>query len=133
MWKPIRSAMRVSRSRVVAGLPPTPAATSLLSQRTAALSTDVNAIPFRVHNFSAGPSCLPLDVLKEAQAEMLSYQDSGMSFMEMSHRDAGGPVQSAITSATQNIRDLLKVPDNYHVLFMHGGAHAQFAGTAVAA
>ena len=83
---------------------------------------------YRVHNFSAGPSCLPLDVLKEAQAEMLSLEGSGMSFMEMSHRDVNGPVQNAISSASQLVKDLLAVPDNYHVLFMHGGAHGQFAG-----
>lgn len=59
---------------------------------------------------------------------MLSFEGSGMSFMEMSHRDAGGPVQNAISSATQSVRDLLDVPDNYHVLFLHGGAHGMFAG-----
>lgn len=85
-------------------------------------------VPKRVHNFSAGPSCLPLDVLQEVQEEMLSYQDSGMSFMEMSHRDKGGPVQNAITSATASVKSLLEVPDNYHILFLHGGAHGQFAG-----
>lgn len=87
--------------------------------------------PHRVHNFSAGPSCLPIDILKEAQAEMISYQGSGMSFMEMSHRDAGGPVQNTISSATRAITELLQVPDNYHVLFFHGGAHGQFAGEVV--
>ncbi len=72
--------------------------------------------PFRAHNFSAGPSCLPLHVLEEAQNELLSYHGSGMSFMEMSHRDAGGPVQSTISETAILIKDLLSVPDNYHIM-----------------
>lgn len=82
----------------------------------------------RVHNFSAGPACLPLCVLEEAQEEMLCYKGSGMSFMEMSHRDANGPVQETISAATDLVREILRVPDNYDILFFHGGAHGQFAG-----
>lgn len=57
----------------------------------------------------------------------MSYQGSGMSFMEMSHRDANGPVQETISKCVDLVKDLLSVPDNYHILFMHGGAHGQFA------
>lgn len=57
----------------------------------------------------------------------MSYKGSGMSFMEMSHRDAGGPVQETITRCGNLVRELLDVPDNYHVIFCHGGAHGQFA------
>lgn len=59
--------------------------------------------------------------------EFTNYGGSGMSMMEMSHRDAGGPVQNAIWGATENVRKLLEVPDNYHIIFMQGGAHGQFA------
>ena len=50
-----------------------------------------------------------------------------MNFMECSHRDVDGPVQTVLKKLVANMRELLKVPDNYHVLFMQGGAHAQFA------
>ncbi len=89
--------------------------------------SDGNESIFRSCNFSAGPSCLPLNVLQEAQNELLSYQGTGMSFMEMSHRDATGPVQQTITATSLLVRELLNVPDNYHILFAHGGAHGQFA------
>lgn len=51
-----------------------------------------------------------------------------MGFLEMSHRDANGPVQATMAETQDKVRKLLAVPDNYHVLFAHGGAHAQFAG-----
>ncbi|NLP46208.1 MAG: 3-phosphoserine/phosphohydroxythreonine transaminase [Epulopiscium sp.] len=79
----------------------------------------------RVYNFSAGPSVLPESVLKEAQKEMLCYQDSGMSVMEMSHRsEAYGKI---IQEAEQLLRELMNIPSNYKVLFLQGGASSQFA------
>lgn len=79
----------------------------------------------RVYNFSAGPACLPLDVLKEAQEEMLDYRGCGMSVMEMSHRSA--MFQNIIDEAEADLRDLMGIPDNYKVMFLQGGATAQFA------
>ena len=68
---------------------------------------------------------LPEEVLKEAAAEMLDYNGTGMSVMEMSHRSKA--FEEIIQTAEQDIRDLLKIPDNYKVLFLQGGAHQQFA------
>lgn len=79
----------------------------------------------RIYNFSAGPATLPLPVLEEAQREFLSYQGSGMSVMEMSHRSKW--IDDIFVAAEQNIRDLLKLPKEYHVLFLQGGARLQFA------
>ena len=79
----------------------------------------------RAYNFSAGPATLPEEVLKEAQAELLDYQGSGMSIMEMSHR---GKEYSAVHDETiANIKQLLNIPEGYSVLFMTGGASTQFA------
>ncbi len=78
----------------------------------------------RVYNFSAGPACLPLEVLKEAQAEFISYQGSGMNVMEMSHR--GKIFDTIIQEAEQDIRDLMGISDEYEVLFLQGGASLQF-------
>jgi hypothetical protein len=79
----------------------------------------------RVFNFAAGPACLPLEVLKEAQADMLSYKGSGMSVMEMSHRSK--EFDGIITTAEADLRKLLSIPDNYKVVFLQGGASTQFA------
>ena len=79
----------------------------------------------RVYNFSAGPAVLPEEVLQEAAAEMLDYQGTGMSVMEMSHRTDA--YQAIIDTAEQDLRDLMGIPDNYKVLFMQGGASQQFA------
>lgn len=79
----------------------------------------------RVYNFSAGPAVLPEEVLKEAAAEMLDYNGSGMSVMEMSHRSK--VYDEIIKTAEQDIRDLMNIPDNYKVLFLQGGASQQFA------
>ena len=79
----------------------------------------------RVYNFSAGPAVLPEEVLKEAAEEMMDYQGSGMSVMEMSHRSK--VYDSIIKSAEQDLRDLLSIPDNYKVMFLQGGASTQFA------
>ena len=79
----------------------------------------------RVYNFSAGPSMLPESVLEQAAKEMLNYNDSGMSVMEMSHRS---PVyQAIIDEAEADLRKLMNIPNNYKVLFLQGGATQQFA------
>ena len=79
----------------------------------------------RVYNFSAGPSMLPEEVLRRAASEMLCYEDSGMSVMEMSHRS---PVyEKIIADAETLLRKLMNIPDNYKVLFLQGGASTQFA------
>lgn len=79
----------------------------------------------RVYNFSAGPAVLPEEVLKEAAEEMLDYNGSGMSVMEMSHRSKA--FETIIQKAEQDLRDLMHIPDNYKVLFLQGGASLQFA------
>ena len=79
----------------------------------------------RVYNFSAGPAVLPEEVLIEAANEMLDYQGTGMSVMEMSHRSKA--YKKIIDEAEQDLRDLMHIPDNYKVLFLQGGAHQQFA------
>ena len=83
----------------------------------------------RVYNFSAGPAVLPEEVLSSAAAEMLDYQGTGMSVMEMSHRSAA--FKGIIETAEQDIRDLMGIPANYRVLFLQGGATQQFGGEAV--
>lgn len=79
----------------------------------------------RVYNFSAGPACMPVEVLEQAQSEMLNWRGSGMSVMEMSHR--GKEFESIIQEAEQDLRSLLEIPENYHVLFVPGGASTQFS------
>ncbi|PWJ52417.1 3-phosphoserine/phosphohydroxythreonine transaminase [Faecalicatena contorta] len=79
----------------------------------------------RVYNFSAGPAVLPEEVLKSAAEEMLDYNGSGMSVMEMSHR--GKVFQEIIDTAEADLRELMNIPDNYKVLFLQGGASQQFA------
>ncbi len=79
----------------------------------------------RVFNFSAGPAMLPEEVLKEAASEMLDYQGSGMSVMEMSHRSK--EFVAIYDNAEKLVRDVMNVPKNYKVLFLQGGASTQFA------
>ena len=79
----------------------------------------------RVYNFSAGPSMLPESVLKTAAAEMLDYNGSGQSVMEMSHRSK--VYQGIIDSAESLLREVMNIPDSYKVLFLQGGASSQFA------
>ncbi|MFB1049817.1 3-phosphoserine/phosphohydroxythreonine transaminase [Paraliobacillus sp. JSM ZJ581] len=79
----------------------------------------------RVYNFSAGPSMLPLPVLEKAQKELLNYQGSGMSVMELSHRSTF--FTEIIAEAENLLRQLMSIPDNYNVLFLQGGASQQFA------
>ena len=79
----------------------------------------------RVYNFSAGPSMLPMEVLQKAAGEMLCYEQSGMSVMEMSHRS---PVyEKIIGDAERLLREVMGIPENYKVLFLQGGASTQFA------
>jgi len=79
----------------------------------------------RVYNFSAGPAVLPEEVLQEVADEMLDYNGTGMSVMEMSHRSKA--YQEIIDTAEADLRELMNIPDNYKVLFLQGGAHLQFA------
>lgn len=79
----------------------------------------------RVYNFSAGPAVLPLEVLEKAQKELVSYGNSGMSVMEMSHRSKD--YEAIIGEAEAKLRKIMEIPDNYSVLFLQGGASLQFA------
>lgn len=79
----------------------------------------------RVYNFSAGPSCLPEEVLSECAAEMLDYKGTGQSVMEMSHRSK--VYEPIIQDAEAMVRKLMNVPENYKVLFLQGGGSTQFA------
>ncbi len=79
----------------------------------------------RVYNFSAGPSMLPEAALKKAAEQMLDYEGSGQSVMEMSHRSA--EYKAIIDNTEALLRELMHIPDNYTVLFLQGGASSQFA------
>ncbi len=78
-----------------------------------------------IYNFSAGPAVLPRDVLQQAREELLDWNGSGMSVMEMSHR--GKEFMGIAAAAEADLRSLLSIPENYKVLFLQGGAHLQFA------
>ena len=78
----------------------------------------------RLYNFCAGPAALPVPVLAQAQADLLNWQDKGLSVMEMSHRSP--EFVGIAKKAEQDLRDLMVIPDNYKVLFMQGGASSQF-------
>ena len=79
----------------------------------------------RVFNFSAGPAILPESVLKEAQEELLNYNNTGMSVMEISHRTK--PFEEILNNAISDLRSIMNIPDNYKVIFVQGGASLQFA------
>ena len=79
----------------------------------------------RIHNFSAGPAILPVPVLEEAQRDMLSLPGVGMSVMEISHRSK--TFDEIFARAESGLRQLLSIPENYHVLFLQGGASLQFS------
>lgn len=79
----------------------------------------------RVYNFGAGPAVLPLEVLEEAQRELIDFKGSGMSILEHSHR--GKEYDAVHQEAVANVRKLFNLPDDYAVLFLQGGASAQFA------
>jgi phosphoserine aminotransferase len=78
-----------------------------------------------VYNFCAGPAMLPPPVLETVRAELLDWQGSGLSVMEVSHR--GAAFQATAAAAEADLRTLLAIPDHYRVLFLHGGATQQFA------
>ena len=79
----------------------------------------------RVYNFSAGPSVLPLPVLEKVKEELLNYEGSGQSVMEMSHRSE--VFKKIAADAEANLRELMNIPDNYKVLFLQGGGTLQFS------
>jgi phosphoserine aminotransferase len=79
----------------------------------------------KVYNFNAGPAMLPEEVLRTAQAEMLDWHGTGMSIMELGHR--GPEFKKVAEQAEADLRELLSIPSHYHVLFLPGGATAQFA------
>src|ERR1700687_3702671 len=79
----------------------------------------------RIFNFRAGPAVLPLPVLEEAQRELLSLPGVGMSVMEISHRSR--VFDEIFNGAETGLRELLHIPQNYHVLFLQGGASLQFS------
>ena len=79
----------------------------------------------RVFDFNPGPAALPLEVLQQAQAEMLDYKGTGMSVMEISHRSK--EFEAILADAQNDLRDLMKIPANYKILFLQGGASLQFA------
>jgi phosphoserine aminotransferase len=79
----------------------------------------------RIFNFSAGPAVLPVPVLEEAQRDMVSLPGVGMSVMEISHRSK--TFDDIINRTEASLRDLLKIPSNYHILFLQGGASLQFS------
>ncbi len=77
------------------------------------------------YNFCAGPAMLPVEVMQQAQEELINWHGRGCSIMEMSHR--GKDFIKVAAQAEQDLRDLLQVPDNFKVLFMHGGGRGQFS------
>ena len=82
----------------------------------------------RAYNFNAGPSAMPEEVLKEAQAEFLNYKDTGMGIIEMSHRSSEYDAMHQETKAL--LRELMEIPDHYEILFIQGGGSTQFLMTA---
>ena len=85
----------------------------------------------RIYNFSAGPSMLPLEVLERAGKEILNYQGSGMSVMEMSHRSK--VFQKIFDETKAKFKKLMAIPDDYEVLFLQGGASTQFSAPSMPA
>ena len=83
----------------------------------------------RIYNFSAGPSMLPLPVLEQCRDDMMNYNGSGMSVMEMSHRSK--VYDAIIKEAEADLREVMNIPDNYKVMFLQGGASMQFANVAM--
>ena len=79
----------------------------------------------RIYNFSAGPSMLPLEVLEQAQRELVCYPGAGMSVMEMSHRSK--VFESILEKAKADLKELMHIPDNYKILFLQGGGSTQFS------
>lgn len=79
----------------------------------------------QVYNFSAGPAMLPAEVLRRAELELCNWHELGRSVMEISHRSK--EFLEVAHQAEQDLRDLLNVPENYKILFCHGGARGHFA------
>ena len=79
----------------------------------------------RAYNFSAGPSMLPEEVLRDVADNLLNYHECGESVMEMSHRSA--EFKEILADAEDNLRDIMNIPDNYKVMFIQGGGTLQFA------
>lgn len=84
----------------------------------------MNPTTNRAYNFNAGPSALPLEVLEKAQKELVNYNNSGMSIMEMSHRSKD--FDTVHNEAIARLKSLFAIPENYEVLFLQGGASLQF-------
>lgn len=79
----------------------------------------------KVYNFNAGPAMLPEDVMQQARAEFLDWHGTGMSVMEISHRS--DEFIAIAQESEKDLREILNIPSNYHVLFLHGGGRSQFA------
>lgn len=79
---------------------------------------------YRSHNMNAGPGALPLEVLQQAQAELLDFKGTGMSVMEMSHRSK--EFDEVIQTTEADLRELIGIPSNYKIMFLQGGATLQF-------
>src|SRR3984957_5053910 len=93
------------------------------TSRPATLEPGISRV--RTYNFSPGPAVLPTEVLEQARDELLDWNGSGMSVMEVSHR--GKAFLQVAADAEADLRELLAVPRNYKVLFVQGGASAQFS------
>src|SRR5699024_1109592 len=78
-----------------------------------------------VYNFNAGPSALPKEIIALAQKELLNFNNTGMSVMELSHRSE--EYEAVHEEAIRLLKQLLQIPDNYNILFLQGGASLQFA------
>ena len=89
------------------------------------MSSSEKAVSGRIFNFSAGPGCLPVPVLEQAQADLVNYKGVGMSVLEMSHRSK--TYDAIIKTAQADLREVLGIPEGYHVLFLQGGASLQFS------
>ena len=79
----------------------------------------------QIYNFSAGPACLPKAAIQGAEEAIKNFQDNGISLLEMSHRST--PVVNLFEETTNNLRNLLKIPDNYDIMWLQGGASTQFS------
>src|SRR3990167_1512607 len=79
----------------------------------------------KIFNFSAGPAMMPAEVMQQVRDEFLNWNNSGVSVAEISHRSQ--PYIDLAKQAEKDCRDLLRIPDNYHVLFLPGGSRTQFS------
>src|SRR3990167_8396910 len=78
-----------------------------------------------IFNFSAGPAMMPIEVMLQAQKEFLNWNNMGISVAEVSHRSQ--PFVNLANQSIKDLKDLLNIPENYHILFLPGGARTQFA------